>query len=406
MLTPKQIYQRDIKTNNYLLDPAQQEAIESLENLYNAVVEGRVPDAKSVYLWGSVGRGKSYLMDCFFLSLSDASAKEKVTIERLHYYRFMQQLHRQLKAFQGEKDPLSHIAKALVARHQILCLDEFFVSDIGDAMLLGRLLKHLFAQGLVIVTTSNVEPSELYKDGLQRDRFLPAIAMLQHNLDVIHMQGKSDHRLAKAVHSHYYLVEDQWFDQQNLHTSELFNIFCADGRISNRVDDNEDKSKGNLKSINYQVTLTIESRPIECLAVNQHQYCFSFEKIFCGPRSANDYIALANLADTLYLVNVPQMGGALKSRKVARGTEDTYNINQRVADRPFTYAKGDDEARRFISFIDEMYDQNKRVVISAFVPLSELYLGGGVVFEFERTFSRIIEMQSDSYIKTKPTESS
>jgi cell division protein ZapE len=379
MQSPKQIYQRDIQQNHYIADPAQQEALEALEKLHYAIIEKRTESVKSVYLWGSVGRGKSYLMDCFYESLKDTAS-----IERMHYYRFMQQLHKQLRDFQGQKDPLKHIAKALALRHNILCLDEFFVSDIGDAMLLGRLLTNLFDQGLIIVTTSNVEPNQLYKDGLQRDRFLPAIKILEKNLQVLQMQGKSDHRLAKAKHSHFYLVEDNWFDHQNLSTSAIFEMFAGHSH----------------DSIEYQVQLAIESRALQCLAINEQQYCFSFEQIFCGPRSANDYIALANLADTFYLVNVPQMGGALKSRKVARGTEDTYNINQRVADRPFIYAKGDDEARRFISFVDEMYDQNKRVVISADVPLNELYLGGGVEFEFERTFSRIVEMQSDNYIKS------
>ena len=379
MLSPKHIYQRDIKQHHYIQDPAQQGALDALENLHNALVNAP-DDAKSIYLWGSVGRGKSYLMDCFYASLRDSAS-----IERMHYYRFMQQLHRQLTTFQGQKDPLKLIAKALVARHKILCLDEFFVSDIADAMLLGRLLKHLFEQGLIIVTTSNVEPNALYKDGLQRDRFIPAIKMLEQNLHILEMKGTSDHRLAKATHSDYYRVETPWFDRRNLHCSELFAMFANNGK----------------DAITYETELIIESRKIACLAINHQQYCFSFEQIFCGPRSANDYIALANLADTLYLVNVPQMGGALKSRKVARGTEDTYNINQRVADRPFTYAKGDDEARRFISFIDEMYDQNKRVVISASVPLNTLYLGGGVEFEFERTFSRIVEMQSDGYLKAE-----
>ncbi len=377
MLSPKQIYQRDIKQHRYIDDPAQQGALEALEKLHCAIINER-DNAKSLYLWGSVGRGKSYLMDCFYASLRDSAS-----IERMHYYRFMQQLHQQLTAFQGQKDPLKLIAKALVERHKILCLDEFFVSDIADAMLLGRLLKHLFEQGLIIVTTSNVEPNALYKDGLQRDRFVPAIKMLEQNLHILEMTGRCDHRLAKATHHHFYSVETPWFDQDNLHRSELFERFANSGK----------------DAITYQTELIVESRKINCLAVSHQQYCFSFEKLFCGPRSANDYIALANLADTIYLVNVPQMGGALKSRKVARGTEDTYNINQRVADRPFTYAKGDDEARRFISFIDEMYDQNKRVVISANVPLNALYLGGGVEFEFERTFSRIIEMQSDGYLK-------
>jgi cell division protein ZapE len=147
--------------------------------------------------------------------------------------------------------------------------------------------------------------------------------------------------------------------------------------------------------VEYQLSLIIESRTVECLAKVNDVYLFGFEQLFIGPRSAADYIALCRMASKIYLINVPQMGGKLNERKVARGTEDTHNINQRVANRPFVLAKGDDEARRFISFIDEVYDQKRPLVIGAQVALADLYLGGRVVFEFERAYSRIIEMQND-----------
>ena len=264
------------------------------------------------------------------------------------------------------------------------CFDEFFVSDIADAMLLGRLMKVLFEQGLVLIATSNVEPTQLYKDGLQRDRFLPAIATLEHYLQVLHMSGAEDHRLAKASgFPNYYIEAIEADAKPGLNEQQpVFHRFIADSGSA---------------TVQRDVDLTIESRVIKCLAVSERLYCFSFEQLFVGPRSANDYIALSKIADCVYLLSVPQMGGALNERKVARGTEDTYNINQKVADRPFVLAQGDDEARRFISFIDELYDQQRQVVISAAVELSQLYLGGRVVFEFERTVSRIIEMQGDEY---------
>ncbi|NQZ30295.1 MAG: cell division protein ZapE [Oceanospirillaceae bacterium] len=382
MSTPLQIYQKNIQDKGYRQDDAQLEAIEVLQQLFVDLKKGQITAHSSVYLWGRVGRGKTYLMDCFYdACLSNALGSQ---VKRIHYYRFMQYLHRQLKVHQGKKDPLVYVAKDLLKQYKILCLDEFFVSDIADAMLLGRLMKVLFEQGLVLIATSNVEPTQLYKDGLQRDRFLPAIATLEHYLQVLHMSGAEDHRLAKASgFPNYYIEAIEADAKPGLNEQQpVFHRFIADSGSA---------------TVQRDVDLTIESRVIKCLAVSERLYCFSFEQLFVGPRSANDYIALSKIADCVYLLSVPQMGGALNERKVARGTEDTYNINQKVADRPFVLAQGDDEARRFISFIDELYDQQRQVVISAAVELSQLYLGGRVVFEFERTVSRIIEMQGDEY---------
>jgi cell division protein ZapE len=372
MPSPLQIYQQKIDRDGYQQDAAQIAAITALEGLYQTISSGQLLENPSVYLWGRVGRGKTYLMDCFYESLNGQA-------KRIHYYRFMQFLHEQLHLVQGEKDPLVLVANALFKEHKILCLDEFFVSDIADAMLLGRLMTVLFSQGMVLVTTSNVEPQLLYKDGLQRDRFLPAIAMLEKNLSVIELGGPTDHRIAKAQgFPHYYQLTHPLIGQSNPVYQRFLN----------------DSEKGLLQT---NQSLNIESRSIKCLARSGDNFCFNFEDLFIGPRSANDYIALSKQVKRIYILNVPQMGGALNERKVARGTEDTVNINQKVANRPFVLAKGDDEARRFISFIDEMYDQRKSVIISAAAILSQLYIGGRVEFEFERTTSRIMEMQADSY---------
>ncbi|MEH6442543.1 MAG: cell division protein ZapE [Oceanospirillaceae bacterium] len=378
MPTPLELYQQDIETKGFKEDEHQAFAIKALHQLYLDIMAEKTTAASSVYLWGKVGRGKTYLMDCFFRALG-------TRVKRLHYYRFMQYLHARLKAHQGQPDPLTLVAKDLLKEHKILCLDEFFVADIGDAMLLGRLMQVLFEQGLILVTTSNVEPCQLYKEGLQRDRFLPAIKMLESHLQIVAMQGREDHRLAKSQGFKHYFVQ-QSHDE-------------IDSSVLKRFTDDVEQQHNLLEvagkpNIERNLTLQIESRPVACLARYNDLYCFSFEQLFIGPRSVNDYIALSKIAQRLYLINVPQLGGALLERKVARGTEDTYNINQRVADRPFIVAKGDDEARRFISFVDEMYDQGKLIVIGAQVPLATLYLGGRVVFEFARTSSRIIEMQS------------
>ena len=381
MPTPLQIYQHNIQDNSYLADSAQTEAIEALQQLYLSIQAGRSSALSSLYLWGAVGRGKTYLMDCFFSACQQQGFKKKV--RRIHYYRFMQYLHAQLKVHQGRRDPLVLVAKDIVSEYQVLCLDEFFVSDIADAMLLGRLLNVLFEQGLILVATSNVEPAQRYKEGLQRERFLPAIKMLEQNLKIVHMCGKNDHRLAKASNFPNYYIQSIPAKQSKNANHLLYQRFVKDTAEAR---------------IEQDLELVIESRIIKCLAHSSRLYCFDFEQLFVGPRSANDYIALSKMADCVYLMNVPQMGGQLHERKVARGTEDTYNINQKVADRPFILARGDNEARRFISFIDEVYDQHCLVVLSSPVPLLQLYLGGHVVFEFERTVSRLIEMQSDEYM--------
>ncbi|MCJ8299609.1 MAG: cell division protein ZapE [Pseudomonadales bacterium] len=373
MSTPLQLYRADIQEKGHVEDPQQAEAIAALDQLYLNIERGEVAEGASLYLWGPVGRGKTYVMDCFYRALQGRA-------QRLHYYRFMQYLHQQLRVFQGNKDPLVLVAKALLKEHKVLCLDEFFVSDIADAMLLGRLLKVLFEQGLILVTTSNIAPSELYRDGLQRDRFLPAIAMLEQNLQIISLQGDADHRLTKGQNfSNYYLEGGSSGLSANAQVVQRFHSDAGDRMVSR------------------DLALNIESRTIDCLYQCDDLYCFSFQQLFVGPRSANDYIALSKIASCIYLLDVPQLGGVLNERKVARGTEDTYNINQRVANRPFVMAKGDDEARRFISFIDEMYDQRTGVVMAAAVQLPQLYLGGRVEFEFQRASSRIIEMQSAQY---------
>jgi len=383
MKTPLSIYQHNIDSLGYLVDYAQTEAINTLQELFLEVVGSKATASSSLYLWGRVGRGKTYVMDCFLEACE--CYEGGVSIKRIHYYRFMQYLHAQLAVYQGRKDPLVYVAKDLYSTHRILCLDEFFVSDIADAMLLGRLMKVLFEQGLVLVATSNVEPSQLYKEGLQRDRFLPAISVLEHYLTIVHMSGQDDHRLAKASEYAHYYVEPLLLSVP-IEQSLVYQRFLADVALAEKT-----------AQIEYNNSLSIESRRIGCLAKASDFYCFSFGQLFVGPRSANDYIALSKMIDTVYIFNVPQMGGALNERKVARGTEDTFNINQKVADRPFILAKGDDEARRFISFIDEMYDQRCKVVIGSEVKVQEMYLGGRVEFEFERTVSRIIEMQSRQY---------
>jgi len=379
-MSPVERYQLDLSTANFNDDKTQAAAVNVLQQSFTQLTEqnnsrtiqslfsSKKQSPQNIYLWGKVGRGKTYLMDCFYNSLPFSKKY------RTHFYRFMQYVHQQLAHHQGNKDPLKLVAKSIAKKAQVLCLDEFFVTDIADAMILGGLLKYLFEERVTLITTSNVEPCLLYKEGLQRDRFLPSIELIYSNMTIHHLDGKQDHRLRELTQTKHFYAQDDVGEMQQ----QFFR-----------------KNGNNIKS---NTTLQIEGRNIDCRFVGDGCCWFEFDALCRGARSQNDYIALANEYHSVYISAVPQMGGVNVERDVARGTEDTYNINQRVADRPFNLAPGDDEARRFICLVDEFYDRSVKLVLSAHVPMMSLYVGGRVEFEFERTYSRLVEMQSEEYL--------
>lgn len=377
-------YQQDLNRSDFEYDKAQETALQALQTLHIQVCEhhnqhndisgNKLPLCNSLYIWGKVGRGKTYLMDCFYESLP---IQNKM---RQHFYRFMRQTHLDLKQHQGHKNPLALIAQDIANQARVLCFDEFFVSDIGDAMILGQLLGYLFELGVAVIATSNVEPNELYKDGLQRDRFLHSIDLIYQHMSVLHMDGQTDHRLRSLPQNSAYYVSSSV--DAEIHMQQRF------FKDTNQTNILQDQS------------ILVEHRKLETKYLSDTAVWFEFEQLCLGPRSQNDYITLAQRYKTVYISRVPQMGGELNEKKVARGTEDTYNINQRVADRPFMFAKDDDAARRFISLIDVFYDQQVKLILSAEVPILELYIGGRVAFEFERTISRLIEMQSEQYLSS------
>jgi cell division protein ZapE len=315
-------------------------------------------------------------MDLFYDSVQ---SKHK---RRVHFHRFMKDVHQQLAQHQGESDPLIAIANQVADEITVLCFDEFFVNDIGDAMLLSGLIRQLFKRNVTIVATSNVEPAQLYKNGLQRQRFMPAIEAIEANMLVVHMDGLVDHRLRRLDQCQaYFLLSDT--DSRQL-MFERFEVAC----------------KGQYTA---DTSITVEHRLVSCLFDADSALWFDFEQICKGARSQNDYIALANRYGTMFVSDVPQMGGQINQRNIAQGTEDAVNgselakLNRQRQDILQCESKSDDEARRFIALVDELYDCKVKLYISAAVPITQLYLGGRLTFEFERAVSRLLEMQSVAY---------
>ena len=385
MLSPQQHYQNAIAKGLVSFDESQQQALMELQQLYqqlsssvNSTKKQSQPPILGLYLWGKVGRGKTFLMDSFVESFP------KYVCLRQHFHHFMQDVHSQLTKLSGRKDPLKEIAKQLKSRHQILCFDEFFVTDIGDAMLLGRLIMFLFEQNMVVVATSNCEPSELYKDGLQRDNFLPAINAIYKNMRIVELAGNKDHR-ERVLHTlkNYFVISESGYDRGE---DDSFN---------------ERLKEFSLASSKNSGSLAVLGRKINYLAVNEKSIVFDFKELCLGPRSHFDYIELAKQFNTLFLLNVPVLGGEMFERIKARGTEDGSVGSGDTGERQVMLARMDDGARRFIALIDELYDQQVALFLTCYVPLKELYTQGSLSFQFERARSRLIEMGSEEYMSRR-----
>ncbi|BFM08358.1 cell division protein ZapE [Halioxenophilus aromaticivorans] len=361
--TPLARHERDLEREDFNFDPAQRAAVEKLQALYDALVArpvsapkkgflqrllGGVPEpvepVRGLYFWGGVGRGKTYLMDNFYDSLP---FEQKM---RAHFHRFMRRVHQELKTLDGQKNPLEIVADRIAAEARVICFDEFFVSDITDAMILATLLEALFARGVSLVATSNIVPDGLYKDGLQRARFLPAIDLLNRHTEVVNVDGGVDYRLRALEQAELYHCPLD--EQAEVSLQSSFDSLVLD-----------------VGNVRLAEALEVEGRPIPSKAVAESVVWFEFTALCDGPRSQNDYIELAREFCAVLISNVPQMSVQI-----------------------------DDQARRFINMVDEFYDRNVKVVVSAAVPLAEIYAGGRLNFEFERTTSRLLEMQSNEYL--------
>jgi cell division protein ZapE len=341
MTTPWLQYQRDLASGTILPDSTQLQAMQALDRLAQQLLREtirrrgmtkllRKPQAiKGCYLWGNVGTGKSYLVNTFFASLPFSQKK------RLHFHEFMQQVHEQLKLLQGQTEPLKKLAKQWAKEIYVLCLDEFLVKDIADAMILANLLQALFAAGVCLVTTANIPPQNLYQDGLQRERFLPAIKLLQEHVLVLEVDNNIDYR---------------------------------------RVGQGEFECRGTLHVPNpatRSVPLQINNRVINCIEYNDTTVWFQFAAL-CATRTGTvDYLAIAEQFKTIIISDIPVLT-----------TQNT------------------DVVLRFINLVDVLYDMNRHLIIAAAAPIDELYTGEKLAFQFKRTASRLVEMQTQEYRDT------
>ncbi|WP_368873036.1 cell division protein ZapE [Shewanella algae] len=355
-LTPWQHYQQDLTREDFSHDPAQEQAVKALQRVYDELQRpqksgwcnwfSREKNSKvqGLYLWGGVGRGKTYLMDTFFDALP---GEQKL---RAHFHRFMHRIHRELDELKGTRDPLLVIAKQMAQQYRVICFDEFFVSDITDAMLLGTLFEALFKEGVVLVATSNIVPDDLYKNGLQRARFLPAIAEIKANCQVLNVDSGIDYRLRTLEQAEIYHHPLDETAECNL--QRYFTQLAPESEVS-------------------ETQLEIDGRSIVIRKQAQGVLLADFRALCDGPRSQRDYMELAQLFHTVLLSGLEQMG--------AQQT-------------------GDDIARRFLALVDEFYERHVKLIISAEVPLEQIYTDGQLSFEFRRCRSRLIEMQSRDYL--------
>lgn len=355
-------YQRALADNGYREDPAQRRAVDVLERVRRDLVArqaasgplarlrrrllgtGATPP-RGAYLWGGVGRGKTFAMDLFFDSLP---FEDKL---RAHFHRLMYRVHRRLGETDQRRDPLDGVAEELAGQARVICFDEFFVSDIGDAMILDRLLRGLFERQVCLVATSNIPPPQLYADGLQRQKFLPAIELIETHTEVVEVDGDTDYRLRVLEQADIYHSPLSRQAEENL--ERYFREIAPDTGTRGQA-------------------LEVLGRDIETRRRADGVVWFDFDALCGGPRSQNDYIEIARSFQTVLLSEVPLLDGLKEN-----------------------------EARRFIALVDEFYDRRVKLIISAACPIDELYAGQRLVREFERTRSRLREMQSHEYLAAR-----
>lgn len=367
-LSPTSRYQQAINEGSHQPDDVQREAVSRLDVIYHELSDkkpapaqsggllakvgkllGKRPEAATVepvrglYMWGGVGRGKTWLMDLFYQSLPGERK------QRLHFHRFMLRVHEDLTALQGHSDPLEIIADRFKAQTDVLCFDEFFVSDITDAMLLGGLMQALFARGITLVATSNIPPDELYRNGLQRARFLPAIEAIKRHCDIMNVDAGIDYRLRTLTQAHLWLSP---LNEETAGRMERLYMALAGAR----------RQGGPVLEINH--------RPLPTLGMENQTLAVAYTTLCVDPRSQHDYIALSRQFHTVLLFDVPVL------------TPQREN-----------------EARRFIALVDEFYERHVKLVVSAEAPLMAIYQGERLKFEFQRCLSRLQEMQSEEYLK-------
>ncbi|TAP38863.1 cell division protein ZapE [Alteromonas sp. KUL49] len=362
-MTPWEKYQNDLEQPDFHYDAAQENAVRELQRLFDELTvkpkktKWRVkiksafgrgqkkPGIQGIYFYGGVGRGKTYLVDTFY----DCLPFDKKM--RVHFHRFMYRIHDELKLLENESDPLKIVAAKLAKETRVICFDEFFVSDITDAMILGTLMEELFGHGIVLVATSNIVPDDLYRNGLQRARFLPAIDLINQNTRVVNVDSGIDYRLRT--------LEQAEIFHHPLDKAATENLHSYFGQLAPEVG-----TKGEKIIVNH--------REITTLRDADGVLMIDFSELCEGPRSQSDYIEFSRLYHSVLLANVKQMG-----------------------------QNNDDVARRFIAMVDEFYERNVKLIMSAEVALESLYTEGLLNFEFRRCLSRLKEMQSHDYLASE-----
>jgi cell division protein ZapE len=348
------LYEQTLAERGYQADAAQLHAVDALERCEqgwiaykasrsNALTKAlrHPPLPRGVYMFGGVGRGKSFLMDCFFQSLP------LVRKTRLHFHEFMREVHRELQELKGRANPLQELGRRIGRRHRLICFDEFHVADVTDAMILHRLLESMFEHRVAIITTSNFHPDALYPNGLNRERILPAIELLKSRLDVINVDAGTDYR-------------QRSLSQVQMYQTPLDE--AADAAMTQAFERLAEAAEA-------PPILYIEHRELHARRRAGGVVWFDFKALCGGPRSQNDYLELATQFHTLLLSDVPQMSPRLAS-----------------------------EARRFTWLIDVLYDRRVKLILSAEVPPEQLYTEGPMAHEFVRTVSRLNEMQSAEFL--------
>jgi cell division protein ZapE len=357
-MTPLQKYQQDLTRDDFQYDAAQENAVAQLQRLYNDFLafktpptsfwqrlRGKVPaqqPMQGLYFWGGVGRGKTYLVDTFYECLPTTRKL------RIHFHRFMHRVHEELKLLKGVSDPLQRVADKFKQETDILCFDEFFVSDITDAMILGTLMQALFARGITLVATSNIEPDGLYRNGLQRARFLPAIALIKQHTHIVNVDSGIDYRLRTLEKAEIYHQPLDMQAETNL--LQYFNALSTEPRQHN-------------------VQIDVANRKLHARYEADGVVWFGFDQLCETARSQYDYMELSRCYHTVLLSGVKTMG-----------------------------RQNDDVARRFIALVDEFYERHVKLIISAEAELEQLYQDGILNFEFRRCVSRLQEMQSRDYL--------
>ena len=359
-MTPLEKYQADLLCEGFHADTAQENAVRCTQHLFDTLLaDGNIENGffekirqkfqkdktkfiKGLYFWGGVGRGKTYLIDSFYDSLP---FKEK---QRIHFHRFMQMVHTRLRNLKEVSDPLQTVADNIASETEVLCFDEFHVSDITDAMLLGGLLKALFERGVVLVTTSNEAPDQLYWDGLQRERFLPVIDLIKKYTDVVNVDSGVDYRLS-------------YLDKAEIYHSPLDDKAMAMLEIYfNHIAPNE---------VTEGLPVEIEGRMIQTIRHADGVVWFDFDAICDGPRGPADYIEIARLFQTVLISGIPIM-------------DEMTN----------------DKAKRFMILVDEFYDRNVKLIVTAAAKPSKLYTGQRLAKPFLRTISRLEEIHTHDYL--------